>query len=181
MTEIYDPLVDEGFELCHPERNNDFETLRVQINGMPRRVTWRPIRMQLIREDEGKKLMVSDSPWLGSHALIFRKPAIEKLAGLLEEYGELLPLTCSEAELFVFNPTRVLDALDEQASSVMRFSNGRIMRITRYVFKPAIVAGSHIFKIANLRVSPTFVDEHVVKAWASAGLRGLAFDKVWSC
>jgi hypothetical protein len=47
-----------------------------------------------------------------------------------------------------------------------------------FVFKPAAVADVHIFKIPNLRVSPTFVDEHVVQSWASAGLRGLEFNKV---
>src|SRR5262249_18919616 len=145
-----------------------------------RRAMWRPIPVRLVHEDEGKKLVGSDSPWLGSHALIFRRSAIDKLGALLEEHGELLPLSCSEAELFVFKATRVLDALDEQASAVTRFSSVRVMRVTRYVFKPAAIAGSNIFKIPNLRVSPTFVEERFVKAWASAGLRGLEFKKVWS-
>jgi hypothetical protein len=62
----------------------------------------------------------------------------------------------------------------------MRFSNGRIMRITRYAFRPEVVAGVDIFKLPSLRVSPTFVSEYFVKAWKAAGLRGLVFNKVWS-
>jgi len=136
--------------------------------------------VQLVHDDEGRERVVSDSPWLDAHALIFRKSAITKLAGLLEEHGELLPLSCSEAELFVFNPTRVLDALDEQSSAMLRFSDGGIMYISRYVFRPEVVAGNHIFKIPNRRASPVFWDESAVRAWASAGLRGLEFKKVWS-
>ena len=180
MTTVYMPLSSEGFEFCHPVDENDFETLKVQIDGTTRGQTWSPIQMRLIREDEGKSLLESDSPWLGTHALIFRKSAIEKLKSLLMEYGELLPVACPGAELAIFNPTHVVDALDEEASSVLRFSGGRIMRITRYAFRPEVVAGVEIFKIPSLRVSPTFVGERFVKLWHSSGLTGLEFKSIWS-
>jgi hypothetical protein len=150
------------------------------INGTPREDGWQPIPVNLVHEDEGRKLAASDSPWLGSHAIIFRRQALAKLDAHLREYGELLPLSCPEAELLVFNPTRVLDALDEPASLITRFSNGRIMRVTRYAFRAEVVSGVDIFKIPNLRVSPTFLGERIVRAWGSAGLRGLVFNKVWS-
>jgi hypothetical protein len=178
--EVYVPLSAEGFELCHPERHEDFETLNAQINGTPRGLTWRPIPVRLIQEDQGKKLAASDSPWLGSHALIFRQPAVDMLGALLTKYGEMLTLKCPEADLFVFNATCVLDALDEQASKVTRFSTGRLMRVTRYVFRATAIGGFDVFKIPNLRVSPTFVSERVVESWSLAGLRGLVFNKVWS-
>ncbi len=177
---VYLPLSAEGFELCHPLNENDFETLNVQIDGTTRRKSWSLVQMRLVTEDEGKLLLKSDSPWLGSHALIFRKSAIKNLETLLAEHGELLPVSCPDAELAIFNPTRVIDALDEAASSVLRFSNGRIMRITHYVFRPNAVTGTDIFKIPNLRVSPTFVGDRFVRFWRSSGLTGLKFKKVWS-
>jgi len=180
MAEVYVPAWTEGFELCQPQRQEDHETLHVQINGVPRRNSWSPVAVRLIHEDEGKRLGISDSPWLGSHALIFRPRAIDRLGSLLQSNGELLALACSEAKLCVFNATRVIDALDEEASSITRFSSGRVMRVTRYVFRAAAVAEVDLFKIPNLRVSPTFVSERVVQAWTSAGLRGITFDRVWS-
>lgn len=180
MAAVYVPAWAEGFELCQPQRQDDYETLHVQIDGAPRRNSWSPVAVRLIHDDEGKLLATSDSPWLGSHALVFRKSAIERLGSLLQSNGELLPLACSEADLSIFNATRVIDALDEQASSITRFSSGRVMRVTRYIFKAAVVADVDIFKIPNLRVSPTFVSERVVHAWTSAGLRGVTFDRVWS-
>ncbi len=180
MAEVYVPQSAEGFEFCHPERQEDFETLNVTIDGTPRQDTWRSPPMRLVHEDQGKKLAESDCPWLGSHALVFRRNAISGLESVLREYGELLPLACSETNLVVFNATRVIDALDERASGIMRFSNDRIMRITRYAFRPEVIAGVGIFKLPSLRVSPTFVNEDFVKAWKAARLRGLVFNKVWS-
>ena len=180
MTAIYVPASPEGFELCQPEKEEDFETLNVEVNGTPKDGTWHPISMRLIIRDEKEDLVKSDSPWLGSHALIFRRSAVEKLGRLLREYGELLPLSCPDAELFLFNPTRIVAALDEHASDVTRFAGGRIMRVTRYVFRADAITGVDIFKIPSLRVSPTFLSERVIQLWTSAGLHGLDFRRVWS-
>lgn len=178
-TSVYVPIGAEGFEFCHPVDEGNFETLNVQIDGAQRGQTWTPLQMRLVREDEGKPLMESDSPWLGSHALIFRKRALDRVGAFLEEHGELLPVGCPDADLAIFNP-RVVDAFDEATSSVLRFSNGRIMRIMKHVFRADVVAQTSAFKIPNLRVSPTFVGERFVELWDSTGLKGLDFKKVWS-
>lgn len=177
---IYTPLGSNDFELCQPVAENDFETMNVLVNGEARQATWKPLAMRLIRTDQGKTLQASDSPWLGEHALIFKQSAIDVLEPTLREYGELLPLVGTAADLFVFNPRCVVDALDEEASTVMRFSSGRIMDITRYVFRADAIQGIDIFKIPNLRVSPTFLSERIVSLWSAAGLRGLEFNTVWS-
>jgi RHS repeat-associated protein len=67
---IYTPLGLNGYERCHPVNKDDFETIAAEINGTPRRSSWRPIPMQPIHEDEGKTLAISDSPWLADDALI---------------------------------------------------------------------------------------------------------------
>lgn len=62
----------------------------------------------------------------------------------------------------------------------LRFSNGRVMRMTRHAFRPDVISGVDLFKIPNLRVSPTYVSERFVERVKAAGLRGLVFNKVWS-
>lgn len=177
---VYTPFSLDGYELCHPVNEEDFETINILINGKPRQETWSPIDTRLVSEDEGQELIESDSPWLGSHALVFRPAVIDRIGDLLREYGELLDLRCREADIIVFNPTMILDALDEKRSSVLRFNDGRIMRINRYVLRLEVVQDVHIFKIPNLRVSPTFVSEYFAELWNSARLRGLEFKKVWA-
>jgi hypothetical protein len=136
--------------------------------------------MRIIREDQGKVLRESGSPWLGSHALVFRRQALGELEPLLLSHGELLPLDCVEPDLVVFNATRVVDALDEPASDILRFANGRIMRITRHAFRAEAVLDVDIFKLPTLRVSPTYVSDRFVDRLKSVGLQGLVFNKVWS-
>jgi len=180
MPAIYEPCGAERFELCHPTHQRDFETLNVLIDGTPRSTTWRSPPMRLFDKDEGQPLLEADSPWLGSHALIFRRPALGELEALLLSCGELLPLDCAVPDLFIYNPTRVLDALDEQASEVERLDSGAIWMIDRHVFRPEVIAGVDVFKLACLRCSPTYVSDRFVERFKAAGLRGLVFDKVWS-
>ncbi|HEX5749059.1 MAG TPA: DUF1629 domain-containing protein [Archangium sp.] len=177
---VYIPSLLDGYEFCHPINQDDFENINVQVNGLPRVGSWKPIVMRIIREDEGRKLLESDSPWLGSHALMFRSRATDVLGPMMRDCGELLPIACNGADISLFNPTRVIDALDEAASSVLRFSDKQIMRINRHVFRSDAIRDVHFFKIPNLRVSPTFVSEHVVELWKTSGLRGLEFKQVWS-
>ncbi len=179
-TGIYTPVGLDGYELCHPVSQDDFERITVEVNGTPRKSGWKPIPVRLIHEDEGQQLAESDSPWLGAHALMFRHNAVASMGKVLREYGELLPLACSEADLVIYNPTRVLDALDEAASSVLRFSGGRIMLIQRHVFQADVVRTIDIFKIPNLRASPTFLSHRFVDRWKASGLKGLEFKQVWA-
>jgi hypothetical protein len=176
---IYTPLGLDGYELCHPVSQHDFGRIGIELDGSSRQSSWRPIPVKLVREDEGKKLAKSDSPWFADDALIFRSTVVEALGAMLRAYGELLPLACSEAELMIYNPTRIIDALDEAASSLVRFDSGRIMMIQTYVFRTDAVGESDIFKIPNLKVSPTFVSHRFVDRWKASGLRGLDFRLVW--
>lgn len=177
---IYKALGADGFELCHPVNKEDYERINVEIGGTPRQSSWKPIPVRLIHEDEGKTLAMSDSPWLGYGPLIFRPSVVEALGPMLREYGELLPLACSEAELVIYNPTRVLDALDEAASSVMRFDDGRIMLIQRHVFRSEVVGENDIFTIPDERIAPTFLSHRFVDRWKASGLKGLEFKQVWA-
>jgi hypothetical protein len=174
---VYVPQPEEGFELCHPIIPADFENLVRLINGQPRADSWTPIPVEIIREDEGEPLKRAGSPWLGPHALILREDAAAAVSRPLARWGEFLPLRCSEAPLVVYNPTHVLDALDERKSDVRRFSNGRVMMVKRYVFREGAIGKESAFKIPNLRSSPTFFVDTAVQAWTAAGIRGVRFEE----
>lgn len=180
MTTIYIPLRHDGYQFCHPINTDDFAVINNIVNGMQRKRNWLPVKMHIINKDQGRDLLESDSPWFESNALIFNKTAIELLEPLLLEHGELLPIQCRNAVLSIYNPTNILMALDEELSTALRFSSGKIMAFKKYVFREEVVKGSVIFKIPNIRVSPTFVDQHFVDQWQLNRLRGLDFIKIWS-
>src|SRR3712207_1008013 len=100
---VFKPVALDRYELCHPTDPEDFDTFVERIDGTPQRSGWRPIEVELIRRDEVGTLLASDSPWLGSHALIFRPRAAETIQAASNGQCELLPLNCATAELAVFN------------------------------------------------------------------------------
>lgn len=177
---IYIASYEKGYELCYPLDEKDFETLNLLINGAPRLESWIPLPMKIIRRDRKVQLMESDAPWCESHALIFKPAVIQKLGSVLKNYGELLPLNCPGEDLVVLNVTNILDALNIENSDVTRFSTGKIMMIRKYEFRPEIVGKSELFKIPDVRVSPTFASQNFVDRWQASGFKGLDFELVWS-
>ena len=177
---VFQPAPTDASELCHPIDGRDSMKLNELMNGRPRSSKWIPIDVELIRrDDDGIRLAPSDCPWFGPHALIFKMAAVLATGDLLRQYGELLPLKCVDGPLHVYNPTVVVNALDENGSIIDRLPTGRIARITKYAFEVGAIGRTEIFKITTLFASPTFVTERFVERWRAAGLNGLEFDEVW--
>jgi hypothetical protein len=177
---MYRPTVPEGFEWVVPTDSADFEFLR-EFDGTQRKHSWTPIVVNLLRvDDTGVLRRPADLPWLGDNVLVLTSRAVGAIGELLEEFGELLPLACDDAELFVFNPLRVIDALDAERSEVIRFSTGRVVDIPRYVLRRQAVEGMHVFKIPEMTRGSLLVSSLVVDAVNEADLRGTEFQRVWS-
>lgn len=176
---IYEPLVAEGYEWVNAVQDEDYEVF-LQLDGQPRASTWKPIAVRRVRADERQAFNPSDFPWLGSHALIMRRAAVDALRDILDANGEVLPLSTDDGlELFVLN-ARIVDALDEANSSLMKFpGTDRIMRIKRIAFVTSKIEGIDLFRLPH-RASSTYVSERFVERVRAAGLRALVFNKVWS-
>lgn len=177
---VYLPIGSNRCQLCQPVNDSEFEVFSNFAIGTFPPTAWKPLTMEMIYDDEGKSLKPSDAPWLGMHPLIFRENAVFRMREWIEPYGELLPLNCSEGGLFVFIVTTMVDALNEAASDISRFPDGRVMRVKKYVFDPKAIDGNDVFRIPNPKSSRTFVSDRFVKAWKTAGLTGLDFEEVWS-
>jgi hypothetical protein len=172
---VYGLLPIENLELCKPDDWEGFDKLGA--SGATS-VDWRPFSVRIVHWSEGRKRGYSDAPWWGSHVLIFRKEAAERLEPYLKAFRELLPLECEETPLVAFRGTRLIDALSPD-SSAERFDDGSIMILWTAVFKESVLKGQDIFKLPDFRISPMFVGEGFVKKWKESGLTGLEFDEVW--
>lgn len=120
----------------------------------------------------------SDFPWLGEHAPILKTPALDALAPVLVEHGQLLPM--SGEEVWLFNATTVLDALDHEQSRIAYFDNGDILDIERHVFRTESIGAAELFKLP-MRASAVYVTGGFVERVRNAGLRGVSFAPVWVC
>lgn len=176
---IFAPLPADHVEMCHPVDHTDFEEVTKNFAGLPLGNAFKSVQMEIVREDEGKTLVQSDVPWFGSNVFVFRSHRIEKIRNFLTQFGELLPVECQGESLEFYNVTNVVDALNEDASDVARFSGGDIFRVEKYVFHLEALKGQHVFKIPNLRVSPIYLDEGFVTTWKEHGLSGLDFEELW--
>lgn len=177
---IYRPSVPEGFEWVVPKDHADFETFR-QFDGTRRKQSWHPVAVELLHvDDDGVRRQPADLPWLGDHVLVLTGRAVGVLGELLLPFGELLPLACADSELFVYNPLRIVDALDGERSTVVRFSSGRVMDIRQYVLRSESIRGVHVFKIPEMTRGPLLVSSAVVEAVKNADLRGTEFERVWA-
>ena len=177
--DIFEPMVREGYEWVNCVEQSGYEVF-ASFDGSIRSADWEPIFVRRVRADEHHDFKPSDFPWLGSDALVMRRKAIEVLRDILETHGEVLPLKTDDGiELFAFN-VRVVDALDETQSSIMKFpGTNRIMRIQKVAFIASAVQGVDAFRLPH-RASSTYVSQRFVDRVTAAGLVGLEFKKVWS-
>lgn len=178
---VYDTTVSEGYEWIIPLDSGDSE-LFASFDGTSRIKDWKPPRVRRVDpHDEGRKPKPSAFPCLGGSALVMSASAVLALGKILTANGELLPLASDDGtKLHVLNVTRILDALDEERSSIVRFAGTTtIMRIKKAVFRLSVVRGVQLFRLPH-RGSRTYVGQEFVDTVKAAGLEGLEFEPVWS-
>jgi hypothetical protein len=177
---IFRVVPSQDYDLCQPAAGKNFFELDALLNGARRTPSWIPFPMEIVRVDEsGRKLIAGDAPWYASRALVFRPSPVIAIGGYLEQFGELLPLKCADADVSIYNVTRVIDALDEENSTLVRFDNGRIMYAKTHAFHADIIRGVDIFKVPKLG-SAIYVGEGFVDRWNAHHFRGLSFEPIWS-
>lgn len=172
----------DGYEWVVPVNPADHDIF-LEFDGSPRLSTWRPLPMKLVKVvDDGRThLKDADLPWLGHHALVLRRSALEAIGDLLSKWGELLPLACDETELWVFHATCMLDALDTERSDIVLIPGfDDILKIKTHVFRPDRLQSGMIFKLSQDPRGSIFFRDDAADAVAAEGLTGLRLRPVWS-
>ncbi len=154
-----------------------FSDFHRQFDGTPMK-TWRTGR-ETFRFDPDN-LPKGDMASFDTPIPIFHPRAVDALAEFLEPNGELLPISCQGEEYFMFNVTRLVDALDEKHSDVDRFDDGRVMDIDRWAFLNEKLVGETVFKLRQDPLGWVYVTDPFVKRVLETGLRGFRFPLVWS-
>ncbi|MFC5288549.1 hypothetical protein ACFPM7_15930 [Actinokineospora guangxiensis] len=156
--------------------DTDHELIR-SLGATPRLPHWQPVRVNLLStQDDGQKRTRADLPWLGEHVLVLRPAAVSTLTPLLEEWGEFLPLSCPTADLTLYHALTEIDALDEEASEIIRFDDGTVLAVDSYAFRPEKITAP-VFTVPQLPHGPLFVSEDI--AAAAADLHGTDFTAVF--
>jgi hypothetical protein len=174
--ELYPDYRDECRRLTMPA--GDLDEFRRRFEGTPMKLPWTDVTIGWVAESSLPK---GDFLHLVLGLPIFSSRAINVLGDLLEGNGEILPTTCEGDQLFFFNVTKVIDALDESRSEVIRFDGrSEVMRVARYAFFSEKLTGAVIFKIPQFLTGRVFVTDPFVERVRSTGLRGFGFPRLWS-
>jgi uncharacterized protein DUF1629 len=158
------------------EDERDLDVILDAFDGSSMADGWRRLRFRWETGRSRKPIPdfteVGQGPVFGSHA-------IDVLGALLNGHGELLPIEVTDdGEPTIFNVTDVRDALDEEASDLERFHDGRVMIIDAYVLRPEELDGATIFKLPEQRAR-TYVTDRFVGPAREAGLTGMRFIERW--
>ena len=168
---IYRPSVPENYEWALPADDVDNEAIWTLAGRRPGQA-WDPIRMTLLKvdSDHGSPYRRADLPWLGSHTLVLRDQAIDRVGEILRPYGELLPLLCDDARLTLFSAPPVAGVLDENRSEVVRFSTGGIMSIRRHAFRLSALEETMAFKLVEMPRGNLYLTDRLVDAILATGM-----------
>jgi hypothetical protein len=146
---------------------------------------WVPPIFELVSRDEFRSyLPKSDFPaYLPSTIMLSNRP-VERLRNLVSTCGEVLPIHLSNDRdlVYLFNVTRVINAVDMSRSEFLRFPSGGIMKYERLVFDHKMIPDEAVFfKTPQLGpISEIFANDLAVAAVKRAGLTGYEFRLAWT-
>jgi hypothetical protein len=181
VTNVYRIRHCDGCQYMLPIDSNDYDSLI--FDGRPRASSWNPIRMRTLKcvDDQSQRPCDFPNGSTGSH-LIFSKTAKDKIGSHLNKYGEFLPLRCEEGHFWAFHVTHFVDALDEDASDLLRSSETPkvVLMIHKHVFRPEKLTADWMFKLPQSRGRGRFyVTDPFVDLIRASGLTGIEFERVW--
>jgi hypothetical protein len=193
---LYQDLIVSGWQMSdkleeHESRYGWFG------NHQPIGDAWFPVK--IVVDKDSYSQVCGDYPMVHGFSSFFVTPilsqrAVDALADLLEEHGELLPFICDSGKYYAFNITREVAALDEEHSEFKFFSelypdaavispdSANALCIAQFVFQASKVADFTIFKLLSQRsqYEMPLVTDRFVQRVQDANLKGFAFKLLWS-
>lgn len=110
----------------------------------------------------------------------FSERAVHTLGAMLTAHGEFASIQLDEPiRYFGFNPTTIVNVLDESRSKIIYFSNGRVMEVEQHVLLEEVKTLPPIFKIPQTRRNTTYVNEDFVNRARATRLTGFRFNLVF--
>ena len=149
------------------------------FEGTPRGSSYPvPIGVRNREGDKARSEVLADFTHMGLDPIpTFSQRAVDALGDALREHGELAPIQMDEpVQYYGFNPTTIVNVLDERTSQIKRFSDGGVMRVERHELLDSVTNLPPIFKIPQTRRNTTYVNELFVRLVEDHGLTGFRFE-----
>ena len=141
---------------------------------------WGPLHM-VSPENEANPL--TDFVFIGVGAFAFSTTLLPTVTPLLEDFGELLPLTINDRDFCVFNITNIQDIIDHSNADFRYASDGRIMGIITAAVCIGSLTRNQFFKLP-LTSTSSYLAEDSSKGdsfrelYEEHGFTGLRFKEI---
>jgi hypothetical protein len=173
---IHDLVAPEGYECVFLDNAEDYEVLRGAGPDTRLAEGWQALPARVLPPDEDQPARRAQLPWLSDDVLALRDEAVAAVGPLLEPFGELLPLSCPDANVVIFRSTTAVDVLDEDGSDIVRFpGSGRIMAIEAYRFRPGVLKPPRAFMLPQMPRGSLYLTGDLVQQIESLGFVGTGF------
>lgn len=147
------------------------------------RKTWKPFRIS--RSLTGFTVDEPNMRANGDCVCIFLTPAvvlsqiaISALSDLLEENGELLPLTSNDGDFYLYHVTSIVDALDHKRAHLRYWSKESVRDVKHYSFDELRIEQLSIFRLPETRRIETLVTDAFVQETRVHSLGGFEFEEL---
>jgi hypothetical protein len=146
---------------------------------------WTTPTFEIVGRDEFRSyLPMTDFPTLIGGTAVLRGRAADHLRPIIETCGEALPIRLSNHPeiVYLFNVTRVINAVDMQQSQFLELPSGAIGPCEHLVFDPTLIPNqAAFFKTTQMGPANTiFATQLAVDAVKRSGLTGHAFELAWT-
>lgn len=179
MKKYFIPLGDLKYQMCHPVGTSGFDEIHEFLLGISASDKSNKVQMELVNEDLGRPLKISDSPWLGSYTLILRPRTLDVMKDYIYKYGRIVPFKVKDDDFFFWVVTNVKDALNKEESDIFYVGKDkRIGAIERYKLKESVLGEDDVFRLKDDDYGEIYVSENFVSDWKKAKLKGLEFDPI---
>lgn len=158
-----------------PESYSDAELLRFSHHNTSLMKGWEGIVSSFIQADDVVvALPIPDvSLWLSGAALVLSEKAFNVLVDLLADFGEFLPVICTEGVFHIFNCRTLVDA--DLNQSEQRIERGQVIGIKRLAFKDTDVVDAVIFKTSFNNCTDLYCTDAFKQAVENYHLTGVKF------
>ncbi len=165
----------ENFRPVGPVNPTELDNDQLWLTGDSKKDIWQPPAMNYATAESAADA-IADISWLGPGFYVFNKKAIDALSSLLNPAGELLPITVSDDPLEAFNPTNLVDCLDQATSQYNIRRNGNIGRLLKPSIDTTKLHDLALFRTPEAQRNALFATEVFKQAYDTAGLIGLIFE-----
>ena len=151
----------------------------------PLAANWSPPTFELVRSDEYRSnLPKSDFPIFTIGTMVLSERAVKRLRPVLDACGESLPIRLSNDHdiFYLFNVTRVINAVDMRRSRFMELPSGSIGPCELLIFNRALIPSDAAFFKTTQMGPPTRIlaTEQAVAAVHRTDLTGYEFRLAWT-